>query len=129
MARSRGLRIGDLRAIYLLVGECREVGADPVAWQSHLLKGLMRTLGATIGVAIEADETGYPGPCEEPLRPSCIVDVGWESESTRECFHRLVRDEPPTRNPLLPPILAQSGAVRTFHRRDLLTDDDYYGNE
>jgi hypothetical protein len=37
MGKSQRLRVSDLRAIYRLVGECRELGDDATAWRHHLL--------------------------------------------------------------------------------------------
>src|SRR5262245_42675453 len=129
MSKAHGLRLGDLRAVYLLVGECRELGADPVAWQTHLLRGLMQTTGAAVGAVIESDPNAGPRPPDFPMQPSSIVDCGWENESDRERFQRIVHAGKPDRFPILPAVFALSGAVRTFTRRHVLTDEDYYGNE
>src|SRR5262245_25898476 len=99
MARSHHLRLADLRAIYRLVGECQELGADPVAWQTHLLRGLMPALGAVVGAVFEIDPAATP---DNPLQPSYIIDYGWEKEADRERFQQLIRTGAPARNPILP---------------------------
>ncbi|MBX9579433.1 MAG: hypothetical protein K2X87_03920 [Gemmataceae bacterium] len=73
--KSDRLRVTDVRAVYLLVGECRELGADPVAWQTHLLGGLMRTLGAAVGMAVESDVG--------TTKPTSFIDAGWSAERDR----------------------------------------------
>jgi DNA-binding CsgD family transcriptional regulator len=53
MSRSSALRLSDLRSIYQLVGECRELGDDPVRWRRHLLTGLGRLTGGEFSVSAE----------------------------------------------------------------------------
>lgn len=50
MTRSDRLRLKDLRNAYRLIGECRELGADPNAWRSHLLGGLRLLTGGQLGM-------------------------------------------------------------------------------
>jgi DNA-binding CsgD family transcriptional regulator len=129
MAQSHRLRLGDVRAVYLLVGECRDLGADPVAWQTHLLGGLLRALSGAVGAAFESDPAAGPRPPGDPLRPSSLVDCGWAAPGDSRRFQQLIREGTPDRNPMLPVVLARPGPVRTFTRRELLTDREYYGNE
>jgi DNA-binding CsgD family transcriptional regulator len=49
MGKSRHLRLGDVRAAFRLVGECRDLGYNPVRWASHMLAGLCRLTGARAG--------------------------------------------------------------------------------
>ena len=79
MSKSQRLRLGDLRSIYRLIGECRELGADPVAWRLHLLDGLCRRVGADVGIG---GETGGLSSRSVPAPP---VDVGW-GETERKAF-------------------------------------------
>ena len=53
MGKSQRLRVGDLRAIYQLLGECRELGDDPTAWRRHLLAGVSRRFDAAVGLGGE----------------------------------------------------------------------------
>jgi DNA-binding CsgD family transcriptional regulator len=53
MSRPGKLRASDVRAAYLLAGECRELGDDPVIWRQHFLTGLARMTGAGFGVSAE----------------------------------------------------------------------------
>jgi DNA-binding CsgD family transcriptional regulator len=49
MNKSQRLGVRDLRSLYLLLGECCEMGRRPLEWQSHLLAGLGRILGVRVG--------------------------------------------------------------------------------
>jgi hypothetical protein len=42
MKKSQRLGYDDLRTLYLLVGEWRELGADLVVWRAHALQALLR---------------------------------------------------------------------------------------
>src|SRR5262249_29786117 len=95
---------------------------------THLLRCLMGSLGTVVGAVIETDSTDNRCPRDDLLAPSSIVDCGWDREGDRERFQRLIREGTPARNPILPAVLALPAAVRTFCRRHLLTDDEYYGN-
>lgn len=53
MGKSGCLRARDVRALFLLVGECRELGDDRLAWRSHLLAGLGGLVDADLGSAGE----------------------------------------------------------------------------
>lgn len=72
MARSAALRTRDLRAIYDLVGECRELGDDAPRWREHLTAGLGRMTGA--GLAIVGELPIGPVP---PRRVTGEATWGW----------------------------------------------------
>lgn len=46
MSKSARLRAAEVRTISLLVGECRDLGDDSIAWRQHLLAGVARLAGA-----------------------------------------------------------------------------------
>ncbi|HMO86155.1 MAG TPA: hypothetical protein PKC18_14665, partial [Lacipirellulaceae bacterium] len=59
-----GLNSKDLRTIYLLVGECCELGADPLVWRQHMLQRLNAELGAVASIDIQATfGPQRPGVC------------------------------------------------------------------
>ncbi len=120
MAKSNRLRLGDLRAIYLLVGECLELGADAVAWKTHLLKSLMTTFHADVGQAVEMNR--------DLTRAACFIDAGWGGERDSKSFRWLMREQM-DRNPSLPVVRARAKPLQAFTRRDILSDDCWYGNE
>jgi DNA-binding CsgD family transcriptional regulator len=49
--KSQRLRSRDFRKIYRLIGECRDLGADPLAWQQRLLEGVMTLTGTRVAHA------------------------------------------------------------------------------
>src|SRR5262249_29051731 len=82
MARSQRLSLREVRAVFGLVGECRELGADVTAWRRHMVAGLCRLTGAQVGVIGEIDYSR-----RVPLRPLHVEDVGWSCPGDR---HRVL---------------------------------------
>jgi DNA-binding CsgD family transcriptional regulator len=78
MEDSAYLRASDYRAMFRLFGECRDLGADPVAWRLHLLTQLCARLGARVGAGGEAT-----GISRGQFVPISTVDVGWENDNQR----------------------------------------------
>ena len=82
MSKSAHLRIQDVRAILRLVGECRDLGDDPKAWQQHLLRTMARLAGATL--ATRSEMVGYRTP---PLILS-LSSWGWENGVNQETWQQ-----------------------------------------
>ena len=78
MARSKRLTLREVRAVFRLVGECRELGADVAAWRRHLAAGLCRLTGAQVGVVgeVEYSRRAYNHPLH-------VEDVGWSCPADR----------------------------------------------
>lgn len=53
MPRPARLRAADVRAVFLLAGECRDLGDDPLAWRRHLAAGAARLADADLALAGE----------------------------------------------------------------------------
>ena len=88
---TRSLKLSDVRRIFRLVGEIRELGADPQSWRPHLLRRLGRLIGADLVVSSEVHfrTSDKPGV----LR---VVDVGWIWDGEKEPFQlRTERYETP----------------------------------
>jgi hypothetical protein len=68
MSRSEGLRLGDVRAAFRLVGEVTELGADPHDWWRHLLEGLCQLTGAAKAIGGEVDGLYFRDPQVRLLR-------------------------------------------------------------
>lgn len=70
------LRLRDVRDVFRLIGEVREVGDDPKVWRPHMVKRLRQLFGAEIVISSEvhAQTTRVPGQ----LR---VIDIGWGCDS------------------------------------------------
>jgi DNA-binding CsgD family transcriptional regulator len=124
--KSLALRIVDVRAVYRLLGECREQGDDPLRWHLHLFAGLAGLTGG--GVAMGGEFTGMRRGRTASVRP---VDWGWENGFNRLGWERGMAElrESPRTNHLvtfscyLARTAASDGAC--LGRTDLLTDGDW----
>jgi DNA-binding CsgD family transcriptional regulator len=80
LSKSQRLRLCDVKNVHRLLGECRDLGADPIAWRRRLIERLMQLTGARVGYlvgltnfpssATGADEMvqmGLDGPAQEKL--------------------------------------------------------------
>jgi len=81
MGESASLRAKDYRTLFQVVGECRELGADPIAWRLHLLKAICAELGARVGAGGEAT-----GIAQGKFIPLSTVDDGWENDDQRQAM-------------------------------------------
>jgi DNA-binding NarL/FixJ family response regulator len=48
MGESAGIKLSDIRAMTRLLGECRELGDDPIVWRQHLCGGIAQMVGAEL---------------------------------------------------------------------------------
>jgi DNA-binding CsgD family transcriptional regulator len=78
VAQSKRLTLREVRAVFRLVGECRELGADVTAWRRHLAVGLCRVTGAQVALVgeVEYSRRAYNHPLH-------VEDVGWSCPADR----------------------------------------------
>jgi DNA-binding CsgD family transcriptional regulator len=69
------LRLSDVRAIFRLVGEVREMGADPDVWRPHMVRSLRDLLGAQFVVS---SEIHFRKSRDGSVR---VTDIGWISDT------------------------------------------------
>lgn len=109
MNQPRRLRLRDVRSIFRLIGECRELGSDPVAWRRRMFEGLVGLTGAQ--VAIGGECRGLFGP--QPQFP-LTIDMGWADPSQRKHHLAFMRVVGLQADPKFP-------ALRRFADRPLFT--------
>ena len=127
MGRSERLRLSDVRAAFRLVGEVRELGADPTAWSTHLLTGLSRIVGAKVGLTSEA--RGWRAGALRTL-PVAGTDVGWADAGERARFLEWM-GRPEADGPDFAPYcerLDAEGGCFSCTRCELVTDADWYSS-
>ena len=66
------LKLRDVRAIFRLVAELREVGADPNVWRPHMVQRLLQIVQAQVVVSSEVHFKNIP-----TRQTMQVVDVGW----------------------------------------------------
>lgn len=123
MPRSAALRATDVKAVYELVGECRDLGDDPVLWRLHLFAGLARL--AEGGVVMGGEFAGIRSGRTVPVG---LVDWGWENGFNRIGWERAMaelRANPRlTRNVTFTRYVARTAAAdgACLARTDLIDD-------
>jgi hypothetical protein len=126
MSKSGRLRLRDLRAIYRLIGECRDLGSDPLAWRNHLLTELCTLLGAQSAANVEAT-------LQEARDVEIVgqVSAGWPDPQAEQIWLRFVQEERPEADPLYEPLMNLIPApdrVVTRARHQLVSDHDWYNS-
>lgn len=97
MSKSQRLRLSEVRALYGLVGECRELGADAQAWRLHALDRLRRLIAAQVGISGE-----LTAPAIEGTRGLIqVLDVGWTSAAARRYQYAYYQDQMLARDPFI----------------------------
>lgn len=114
------LRVQDVRDVYRLIGDCRDLGAEPALWHSRLLEGGVQLAGGGVAVAAE-------GTLDAPnrLRPIARFGAGLDSAGQRALAH-WERDIGTSGCPLFARLLSEQGSLRTFTRTALLKNAAWY---
>jgi len=66
------LKLSDIRRLFRLVGEIRELGAEPQSWRPHLLRRLSKIVHADLVVSSEVHFR-----TTEKLGILRVIDIGW----------------------------------------------------
>jgi DNA-binding CsgD family transcriptional regulator len=123
MPQSASLRISDLRTVYQLVGECSELGDDPIGWHLHLFAELARLIGG--GVVMGGEFAGLRSGRAVGVG---LVDWGWDNGFNRLGWERamaeLAANPQMTRNVSVPRYLARTAGSdgACLARTDLIPD-------
>lgn len=120
MSKSQRLLLRDVQAVWRLIGECRELGADNRAWPQRFVEGMTSLLRSQIGLCYETvvDTTGV-------MEPLSGVDTGWATAADREYFLRMTREKA-QREPIVRKmvgVILQRGVCR---REESLPEREYY---
>ena len=124
MGKSRHLRLGDVRATLRLVGECRDLGYDPVLWRRQAFEGL----GPLVGVqVVNGGEIHWPRP-DGPITLIQSVEVGLPQATGSDADLPAGEGDPeidPT-SEAIKAIRPPPGRLVTRTRRQLLPDRAWY---
>jgi DNA-binding CsgD family transcriptional regulator len=123
MPKSWRLILAQVRVVYRLVDECRELGDEPDRWLPHLLGGINAVVGAAFGMAAELSTGGPAGP-----RVDGFTSVGLPPQHVREGVRHFLQAGGFSGHPVTARFAALPGPRNTRLRRDLLTDDEWYGS-
>jgi len=119
MVKSDLLRVQDVRDVYRVIGECRDLGGDPALWYPRMLEGVCMLVGAS---AATGGEGRWVRP-DHPLEPISGFEVGLDSR-TRERWTAYMREGP--NDPFLHALRYVPGGLVTRTRRQLVSDTAWY---
>jgi DNA-binding CsgD family transcriptional regulator len=118
MGASQRLRLPEVRQAYRLIGECRELGADPSAWRRHAADGMRRLAGAKVAMVAEATPPTANRPLPE-VRDEC---VGWLTAASAACWRHYIRSYDTRFNPIHQMVMRHLGRSVTWRRDQLVAD-------
>jgi DNA-binding CsgD family transcriptional regulator len=122
MSQSERLRVGDVKWIYHLVGECRELGIDSRAWRLHAYTRLSDFAG---GVIVTGGQSEAPRKKQMDLL-GVPVDVGWHCEVLRKNWHDFMSSRRKFEDPLFRRLLAAGLARGVWTREQIIGDREWY---
>lgn len=111
------LRVAEVRDAYRLIGECRDLAADPALWQPHMMGGLSRLLDA-------AASGGEGVLTASGIVPLTFFDSGFDAAGRRN-YLGYVRDGGPTVDPFVSALRQIPGSTVTCTRRQIVDDAVY----
>jgi DNA-binding CsgD family transcriptional regulator len=130
MGQSKRLRLSDVRAVFRLVGECRELGVDSALWRAHMYAELLRLTGGKVAMG---GPTGMHDRFAS-VQPLPVLDVGWDGPRERGIFQQYMLDRMHLRDPAISRFGAQLATLPagvkslTRSRRQLAGDRAWYAS-
>jgi DNA-binding CsgD family transcriptional regulator len=125
MGKSQRLRLRDVRGIFHLLGECRELGDDAEAWPVHMQAGLCRLTQAQLGVG---GLVRHVGP-ERLMMPIHFADHGWPDARSRAQFHALLKEPVALNNLVVQRFHLLTAPCVTRTRQHLVDDRRHYSSD
>ena len=75
--QTRRLRLRDVRDVFRLLSEIRELANDPKVWRPHMVKRLCKVFGAEIVISSEVHAQAMKKPGQ-----TRIIDIGWGCDAS-----------------------------------------------
>jgi hypothetical protein len=114
-------RFHELRDVFRLVGECRDLGWDPNLWLRRAFEGTSRLIGAAAATGGE----GYWLRPAQPPEPLTSCDIGFD-ERGRKYFTAFMREGALRADPIFRELQRVEGRVVTYRRGNLVSDREWY---
>jgi DNA-binding CsgD family transcriptional regulator len=124
VSKSQRLRLSDVREVFHLLGECRELGDDARAWRPHLASGLCRLTEAQLGICGEAriiEGTGLMVPID-------FADHGWPNPIGRGMFLAALKEPELLDSDVMHRFNQLKGRSVTRKRQQVVDDRVYYAS-
>ncbi len=122
MAKSQRLSMTQIRCVFRLLGEVREMGDSPPTWRRHMLRRLCELIDADLGHAGEA-----PIPCSPDTPRFLGIEIeGVTDLRRREIYHWLIHVRDHSSDPCRPAIAKLITGSFTRTRQQLAEDGQWY---
>jgi DNA-binding CsgD family transcriptional regulator len=123
MSKADALRLQDVRSVYRLIGDCRDLGGHPALWYRRMLEGLY----VMFGVLQAAGGEGWWDRPSRPLEPISAYSVSGEPgpDEAQRAYHRAGE---PGSDPIFQAMQKLPGRLITRTRRQLVPDGAWYGS-
>ena len=130
MGQSNNLRLSDVRAVFRLIGECRELGADSTLWRTHMFAELLRLTGGQVAMGGPTGmHNNFAG-----AQPLPALDLGWDGPRERGIFRQYMIDRMHLQDPAMTSFGARLATLPpgakslTRSRRQLADDPAWYAS-
>jgi DNA-binding CsgD family transcriptional regulator len=80
MSKADNLQLRDVRKVFRLIGEVRELGSDPQRWRPHMIQRLQKLLSAEIVISSEI----HFRKCENGKMQ--VIDIGWGCDAEKNVW-------------------------------------------
>ena len=110
-----------MRAVFRLIGECRDLGRDPIAWRRHSFEGISRLIGARASVGGEHRRPDPRGPFEF-VQP---IEVGLTPEQLT-IYGQFLQAGGPNHPAILPSMDHLSDRPLTQVRKQLIDEEAFH---
>jgi DNA-binding NarL/FixJ family response regulator len=121
MSKADTLRVQDVRDVYRVIGECRDVGGHPGLWHRRMLEMLSVLFGV---VQAAGGEAWWERP-GRPIQPISAYSASAEpaADDALRSYHRA---EGPQADPIFQEMKKQPRSLITRTRRQLVSDAEWY---
>jgi len=111
------IRTSDVRQLFLLINQCRELWDAGQAPTMHFLRGLARLLRSQVAIRIDASRVRPGGTAVF----QGVEDCGWSSASDRERVYGYVSSRSLDVDPLTAAVVRHPGRLVTLTRADVIS--------
>lgn len=125
MSKAQNLNIGDVRSVFYLLNDLRDLGSQPQLWKRFMLEQLCRLINGQVGISVETQNAGAVD-----LRSSTITDVGWASEKERRVWVDYCRQNNLSVDPSREALMRLMATAHPFTRirQQLCPDRQWYSD-
>jgi DNA-binding CsgD family transcriptional regulator len=123
MSKSGELRLSDVRKVFRLVGECRELGRHEEQWRRHSNEGIANLLAAR---ASNGGQINWAGP-HGIIHFETPIVTGFSGPEAA-IFAPFMRKRDPSQDPIFANLGRVCGRVVTRCRHELVEDTAWYGS-